>query len=157
MRITEVKRHLDGREERFELELVLRRTHLLIAEYSFKKTLYADGFTLPRGARSYGFFWPRRSYIMYRMLDASGSLIANRFDIVEDVRFAERTVAYTDLFLDLWVGPDGMPHLKDEDEVAHAAREGLLSRSQLNRIEKTKELLLRRHCVIAREAARLLA
>lgn len=157
MRITEVKRQLDGREECFELKLVLRRTHLLIAEYRFKKTLLADGFTLPRGARSYGFFWPRRPYIMYRMLDASGSLIANRFDVVEDVRLAERTVTYTDLFLDLWVGPDGTPHLEDQDEVTDAARDGLLSRSQLNRIEKTKELLLRRHWVIAREAARLLS
>ncbi len=157
MRITEVKRHPDGREVRFDLQLVQRHPHLIVASFVHPKALQRDGFTFERGAVSYGFFWKRRSYVMYRMLDASGCLVANRFDIVEDVRLAERTVSYTDLFLDLWVDPDGTPHLKDEDEVTDAARNGLLSRSQRNRIEKTKELLLRRHWVISREAARLLS
>ena len=156
-RITEVKRHPDGREVRFDLQLIQRHPHLIVAGYVHPKALQRDGLTFDRGATSYGFFWRRRPYVMYRMLDASGSLIANRFDIVEDVRLAERTVTYTDLFLDLWVGPDGKPHLEDEDEVTDASRDGLLSRSQLNRIEKTKELLLRRHWVIATEAARLLS
>ena len=157
MRITEVKRHPDGREVRFDLQLIQRHSHLIVASYVHAKALQRDGFTMDLGAISYGFFWLRRPYVMYRMLDASGRLIANRFDIVEDVRLAERTVTYTDLFLDLWVGPDGAPRLEDEDEVTEAARGGLLSRSQVDRIEKTKELLLRRHQVIAREAARLLS
>lgn len=157
MRITEVKRSPDGREVRFDLQLVQRHPHLVVASFLHPKALQRDGFTFARGAVSYGFFWRRRPYVMYRMLDTSGSLVANRFDIVEDVRLAERTVTYTDLFLDIWVDPDGTAHLEDEDEVTDAAREGLLSRSQLHRIEKTKELLLRRHRVIAREAARLLS
>ena len=156
MRITEVKRHPNGKEVRFDLQLVQRRPHLIVASFVHPNALQRDGFSFERGAVSYGFFWRRRPYVMYRMLDASGSLVANRFDIVENVRLAERTVAYTDLFLDLWVGPDGTPHLKDEDEVSDAAREGLLSRSQLKRIEKTKDLLLRRHGVIAKAAERLL-
>ena len=157
MRITEVKRHLDGREVRFDLQLIQRHPHLVVASYLHPKALQRDEFTFDRGAISYGFFWRRRPYVMYRMVDASGRLIASRFDVVEDVRLAERTVTYTDLFLDLWLGPDGTPRLEDEDEVTEAARAGLLSQSQLNKIEKTKELLLRRHRAIAREAARLLS
>ncbi len=157
MRITEIKQHPDGREVRFDLQLIQRHPHLIVASFVHPEAVQRDGFTFDRGAVSYGFFWRRRPYVMYRMLDASGSLIANRFDVVEDVRLAERTVTYTDLFLDLWVDPDGTPHLEDKDEVTDASRDGLLSRSQLYRIEKTKELLLRRHRVIAREAARLLS
>ncbi len=156
-RITEVKRHPDGREVRFDLQLIQRYAHLIVARFVHPMALQRDSFTIDHDAISYGFFWRWRPYVMYRMLDASGRLIANRFDVVEDVRLAERTVAYTDLFLDLWVGPDGTPHLEDEDEVTDAGCGGLLSRSQLNRIEETKELLLRRHRVIATEAARLLS
>ncbi len=33
MRITEVKRHLDGRTERFDCHLVLRRPHLVVVRF----------------------------------------------------------------------------------------------------------------------------
>ncbi len=156
MRITEVKRHIGGREDRFELGLVLQRPHLVIGSYEHPRSRRSGGFTFEHGALSYGFFWRRRPYVMYRMLDASGNLIAHRFDVVENVRLAEQTVSYTDLLLDLWVDSDGNAHLEDENEVADAERNGLLSRAQLDRIERTKDLLLRRHKAIAGEAAGLL-
>ncbi len=157
MHITEIKRHPDGREHRFQLDVVLQQPHLVIGSFKHTRPRQAGGFAFERGALSFGYFWKRRSYVMYRMLDAAGSLVANRFDVVEDVQLAPGTVSYMDLYLDLWVSADGTTQFEDEDEVTAAAREGLLSRSQLDRIEKTKELLLRRHRVIAREAAALLA
>ena len=156
MRIEEIKRHPDGHEVRFDLQLVQRHPHLIVAAFVHPKELQRDGFVFERGAVSYGFFWNRRPYVMYRMLDLQGQLVASRFDVVEDVRLAERTVTYTDLYLDLWVDSSGTPHLRDEDEVSEAFDNGLLSRSQLQKIEQTKELLLNRHTVIAREATRLL-
>jgi predicted RNA-binding protein associated with RNAse of E/G family len=90
------------------------------------------------------------------MVGPNGHLIAHRFDVVEDVRLDEGEVSYTDLLLDLWVDPRGSLRVEDEDEVAEYARRGLLSAAQRARIERTRGLLLRRHAVIAREAARLL-
>ena len=156
MRITEVKRHLNGREVRFDLQLVLRRPHLIVASFVHPKTLQRDGFTFERGAVSYGFFWRRRPYVMYRMLGPQGRLVANRFDVVEDVHLGEREVSYRDLLLDIWIDASGVVQVEDESDVADARREGTLSNAQLERINRTRDLILRRHRVIAAGAERLL-
>jgi protein associated with RNAse G/E len=156
VRISEVKRHLDGRIERFPCWLLLRRPHLVVLRFDHEEERQAGDFVFLKGSRSFGFFWRRRSYLLYRMVGPNGHLIAHRFDVVEDVRLDEGEVSYTDLLLDLWVDPRGSLRVEDEDEVAEYARRGLLSAAQRARIERTRGLLLRRHAVIAREAARLL-
>ena len=156
MQIEEIKRHLDGRVERHSLRLVLRRPHLVVALYEFAQGLQADGFTFARGSFTYGFFWKRRPYVMYRMLDRQGQLVANRFDVFEDVRLGERDVSYRDLLLDLWIDAAGVVQIADEDEVDQARRDGKLSVAQLQRIEHTRELLLRRHRATTRGAEQLL-
>ena len=157
MEITEVKRHLDGRVERFACRLVLRRPHLAVLRFDHKEARPAGGLRLPAGSRTFGFFWRRRPYVLYRIVGPGGRLIAHRFDVVEDVRLGETEVSYTDLLLDLWVDANGTAQIEDEDEVEEHARRGLLSPGQRKRIERTRELLLRGQQAIAREAARLLA
>ena len=157
MRVTEVKRHLDGRVERFGCRLVARRPHFALLRFDHGGELRAGGFRFPAGSRSYGFFWRRRPYQLYRMVGPDGRLIAHRFDVVEGVRLGEDEISYTDLVLDLWVDAQGRARVEDEDELAEYARRGLLSKAQRARIERTRGLLLRRHDVIAREAAGLLA
>lgn len=156
MRITEVKRHLDGRAERFDCRLVLLRPNLAVVRFDHEKQRQAGGYRIPAGSRTHGFFWRQRPYVLYRIAGPDGRLIAHRFDVVEDVRLGEREVSYTDLLLDLWVDPDGQARLEDEDEVEEHARRGLLASAQRRRIDMTRDLLLRRHRVIVREAARLL-
>lgn len=156
-RIVEVKRHLDGRVERFECALLLRRPHVLVVRFDHRKALGAGGGVIPAGSRSYGFFWRRRPYQLYRICGPDGRLIAHRFDVMQDVRLSEREVSYTDLLLDLWVDAQGRARLEDEDEVAVYARRGLLSTAQRRRIERARAVLLRGHRRIAREAERLLA
>jgi predicted RNA-binding protein associated with RNAse of E/G family len=156
VRIYEVKRHLDGTEERYTLTLVRREPHVVVAEYRFKKSYVRDGFDIPRGSKTYGFFWRRRPYIMYRMIDPKGRNIADRYDVVRDVELGEREVAYTDVLLDVWVRPDGSTLVEDEDEVAEAARDGLLSRAEVREVERVRDLILRRHRAIEGEIGRLL-
>ncbi len=156
MRITEVKRHLDGREERFACDLVLRRPHVAVLRHVSERARYASGFRIPAGSRTLGFFWPRRPYVLYRIEAPSGALIVHRFDVVEDVRIAGGEVSYRDLLLDVCVDPAGRAAVDDEDEVADSARRGALSRAQAERIDATRALLLRRHGAIVREAVRLI-
>lgn len=156
MRITEVKRHVEGGAYRFECELVLRQRHLVVVLFRHWRGRSAGGFPIPRGSSTHGFFWSRRPYSVYRIVGPNGGLIAHRYDIVEDVRLGEREVSYLDLLLDVWVAPDGTVLVEDEDEVADYARRGLLSRAQRGRIERARALVLRRHPAVAREAARLL-
>jgi hypothetical protein len=156
VQITEVKRHLDGRVERFACTLVLRRPHLVVVCFDHKRRRRAGGFVLPAGGRSHGFFWRRRPYVLYRILGPRGRLIAHRFDAVADVRLRDDEVSYLDLLLDVWVDPSGAARVEDDDHVADYAARGLLSRARARRIASTRALLVRRHRAIAGEAARLL-
>ena len=157
MRITEVKRHPDGSAHRFQCELLVRRPHLAVVLFRHRRGRSAAGFHVPRGSRTHGFFWTRRPYSLYLISGPDGRPIAGRFDVVEDVRLGDAEVSYLDLVLDIWVAPDGTALVEDEDEVAEARRRGLLSAAQVRRIERTRDLLLRRHAAIRGEAARLLA
>jgi len=157
MDVIEVKRHLDGRVERFACRLVARERHVAILRFDHRGRRMAGGFELPAGGRTYGFFWPRRAYVLYRIVGPDGALIVHRFDVVESVRLGEREVSYLDLLLDVLVDPAGRVRVEDEDHVADCSRRGLLSKPQQARIGRAKMLLLRRHNAIEREAARLLA
>lgn len=157
MRITEVKRHVKGGARRYACELVLRRPHVVVVRYRHWRRRSDGGFSIPRGSRTYGFYWRRRPYSLYRIVRADGSLIAHRYDIVEDVRLGEREVSYLDLLVDIWFAPDGAALIEDEDEVGDYARRGLLAKAKVRAIERARDLVLRRHPVIAREAERLLA
>ncbi|MEX2159473.1 MAG: DUF402 domain-containing protein [Dehalococcoidia bacterium] len=155
MRITETKRHLDGSEHQFECELVLRRPDIVVVRFDHWEGRSAGGFDIPRGSRTDGFFWRRRHYSLYRMTGPDARPIADRFDIVEDVRFEESEVSYLDLLVDVWVAPDGTVLVEDEDEVEDHLARGLLSQAQRDRIERTAALLKRQHRRIIYEAARL--
>ena len=157
MRVVEVKRHLDGRVERFDCRLVLRRPQMAVLRFDHPARLRAGGFVLPAGGRTFGFFWRRRPYVYYRIEGPDGRLILHRFDVVEEVRLADAEVSYTDLLLDVLVDPSGVARVEDDDDVVEYARRGLLSASQQARIERAQSLLLRRHAAIEREAGRLLA
>ncbi len=156
-RIVENKRHLDGTEHRFECELLSLRPHLAIVLFRHWRGRSAGGFRFPRGSRTYGFFWRRRSYSLYRMLAPNGRLIAHRFDVLEDVCPSKSEISYLDLVLDVWVAPGGAVTVEDEDEVADHARRGLLSRAQRLRIARTRDNIVKHHRRIFREAGRLLA
>jgi hypothetical protein len=154
--ITETKRHLDGTSHRFRCELIALRPEVAIVLFRHWRGRSAGGFRFPKGSRTYGFFWRRRAYSLYRMVGPSGRLIAHRFDVLEDVRLSEREVSYLDLLLDVWVAPDGTVTVEDDDEVEEYAARGLLSRAQQRRIARTRELIARDHRRIEREAEELL-
>ena len=155
-RIVENKQHLDGTEHRFECELLALQPHLAIVLFRHWRGRSAGGFRIPRGSRTYGFFWHRRSYSLYRMVAPNGRLIAHRFDVLEDVRLSESEISYLDLFVDIWVAPDGTVTIEDEDEVVDHARQSLLSKAQMRRINRTRDYIVKHHRRIVREAGRLL-
>ena len=91
-----------------------------------------------------------------RLNDDEPPQLFHRFDVVEDVHLGEREVSYRDLLLDIWIDASGVVQVEDESDVADARREGTLSNVQLDRINGTRDLILRRHRVIAAGAERLL-
>ena len=67
---------------------------------------------------------------------------ANILTPVRIERGAGETWHTTDLFLDVFVTPDGKPHVLDRDEFAEAVREGWLEPEQAQRAEAEAERLL---------------
>ena len=103
------------------------------------------------------FFWRWRNYNLYRFHSPQGDALGHRFDVVSEVRIAPDRVRYLDLLLDVLVGADGTVIVEDEDDVAGAISQGLLTENQLGTIERTRDLLLRSHDHIVREALAELA
>ncbi|MEZ4501902.1 MAG: DUF402 domain-containing protein [Dehalococcoidia bacterium] len=149
-RVIEVKRTLDGREQRFECELIHRDARVLVVLYRFERR--------GRQLRSYGLFWPRRPYNCYYVVPAEGDQVAfARFDVVAGLEVRPDLdppeVCYRDLLLDLWVDADGA-RFEDEDEVEAAWAS--LDAADRARIERGRTVLERGHPRIRAEVRRLL-
>lgn len=142
-RIVEVKRKLDGSEQRFDCELIERTSSFVMARYRFEA---AAG-----PIDSYGCFWVRRPYLCYHMVHREdGREWVSRFDVVRDMRLGSIEVSYTDLLLDLWVDGDGA-RWEDDDEVEAASVSGALDEADRQRIEAARALLNRRHRAVVRQ------
>lgn len=150
----ETKRTLDGRLQHFSTRLLLRTPGFVAVRYDFTGTtpVTVSGFVIPPGCYSLGFFWRARTYDLYHIARADGSPVADRFDVIERVRIRRDGVEFTDLLLDLWVGPDGTARFEDEEEVAEARARGLIDDTRYAIIERTARHLRRHHARIIAEA-----
>ena len=156
-RITEIKRHLDGREERFECELVSMELGEAVIRYVWHRDQpFRDGpIYLPAGDTiTWAFYWEGRHFLVYKFMAADGKLFGHRFDICEKVKIRPDTISWTDLMLDLWVDPRNKIHVLDEEEVEISKARGLLAPHHLKIIEQTKHHLLEKHKIILGEVTR---
>ena len=152
--VIEVKRHLDGREERFETELVHRARGALIVLYRMPDSRWG-------ALDSYGCYWSDRTYVCYHMVrpdgaPAAGREVVTRFDVARDIEIADGAVRFADLLLDLVV-EDGEPRWEDEHEVAEALRAGALSPADAAYIDRARRTLEQGHSRIVRDVRWLLA
>ena len=157
MTITEVKHHLDGREERYECELLLKTDEAALVRFAFRQDEpHQDGpFRLPAGEIvTLAAFWEDRPYLIYRLLDADRTLIGHRFDVCEDVRIRDE-IHYTDLVLDIWVPPDGTVYVLDADEVAEATSSGRIDANQAATVARSRRYLEAHSQDVIRELDRL--
>ena len=151
--VIEVKRHLDGREERFETELVHEARGALVVLYRMPES--------PRGPLdSYGCYWSGRTYVCYHMVRPEGAAdagreVVTRFDVACDIEIADGEARFRDLLLDLVV-EDGRARWEDEDEVAEAIRSGALGPADAAYIERSRRTLEQGHRRIVRDVRWLL-
>ena len=138
-RFIEVKRRLDGSEERFPSR-PLRVTEDL-AVVSFR--LPAAVGDIPKGTTTLGWFWRRRSYNLYRFLGKSDDVLLHRFDVLDEVEITDDAVSYLDLIVDVLVSPTGEVTIEDEDELRAAAKKGLLDDRRVRAIERALTTITR--------------
>lgn len=143
-RLVEVKRKLDGSEQRFELERWLVRPDLVVGRW---RATAENSFRVPAGAWSWGVWRPHLPMGVYRLHGPDGSLWRYRIDVIEAVEIDEETIRYRDLLLDarlLREEEDSEAftlRFEDEDEVAAALAAGTLSRGQRWRIDWVRGVL----------------
>lgn len=155
--IIEVKRKLDGSEERFATELVHHSPSLLLVLFRIDRG--------PDSLDSYGCFWPRRPYGCYHIVRPPGAPdagreVLSRFDVLRDVEIDGDEVRYLDLLLDLVVRVDAAGRIKtrweDEDEVVAALASGLLDAAGGAYVAGARRTLERRHRRVVGEIRALL-
>lgn len=156
-RYLEVKVKPDGTALEYETDLVHRDRTLVIVRFMMVRGGGPPRLpvVVPAGSVSYGYFWVRRPYNVYRWLHADGSLIAHRFDAVTDVRIAEDSVRYRDLALDWWAFPDGTLVEEDRDELEALAASGALSPKDLERANEAARQVFSRYRHIIDEVVAL--
>lgn len=127
----ERKRKADGTVHDYETELVHRDQTVVIVRFVMTRGGGPPRLpvVVPAGSVSYGYFWPRRPYNVYRWMTARGDLIAHRFDAVTDVKVTESAVDYRDLILDWWAFPDGSITEEDREELDEAVKAGTITAS----------------------------
>src|SRR3954451_24647830 len=130
MAFTEVKRRLDGSEERFDCELLHLTEDVAVVSFRIPVSVGA----VPKGTNTIGWFWRRRPYNLYRFVDGNGDALLHRFDVLDEVRISTDGVEYLDLIIDVLVSPTGEVTIEDEDELKAAAKRGLVDERRLGAI-----------------------
>jgi hypothetical protein len=151
-KFTEVKRRLDGSEERFDCTPVHLTDDVAIVEFRIPVAV-GD---VPKGSTTIGWFWRRRPYNLYRFVGKDGNPLLHRFDVVDEVRIEEDSVEYLDLIVDVLVSPMGEITIEDEDELQRAAKRGAVDEGRVDAIERALTTITRDWRRIVREALRQL-
>jgi predicted RNA-binding protein associated with RNAse of E/G family len=154
--VTEVKHHLRGNRDEYQVELLWRDSTLVLVRFVAKTVMKGDGVRFPAGAYTYGYFWDDRNYNIYRMHFPDGQLFAHRFDVLKDFRFDEDRFEWTDLLLDLWVYADGSTTWKDDDQVAAFLESGRMSPEDGALVAEVREILATTHDELIAEAGQIL-
>ena len=143
MKVTEIKRWLDGRQERFVCEALRITDQVAVLRFLVppESNYVVHDAAISPGSATLAVFWEGANYLVYKMIDSSGALIGYRFDVCKDVDITLDKVKWTDLVLDAWVATTSSIVFLDEDEVVELRVSGLISDKDYKIIEKTKEFL----------------
>lgn len=153
----EVKLKHGGQRIVYPTTLIHRRPGLVIVRFLMQKGGGPPRLPVqvPPGSISYGYFWARRPYNVYRWLRPDGALIAHRFDAVDGVRISAEEVVYRDLVLDWWALPDASLIEEDRDELAELTAAGELSPRDLARANEAARQVFSRYRHIIDEVVEL--
>ncbi len=97
---------------------------------------YLRDVVFDRGYRAVWFLFKDRPFDVGRIYRPDGTWTGYYSDILEPVRWVDADPTtlqpITDLFLDLWIAPDGRHRVLDEDEFEEAIGRGILTGEQID-------------------------
>ncbi len=148
--VEEIKIHKNKETQRFRCDLVHCRPGYMVLSYTSSKPGKISDISIPPGSTTIAHYWQDRHYVLWRMFDVSGNLIGSLFHICRNVNISESRVGYEDLLLDIWVAPDGIVRILDEDEVEQCRQARLLTAAE-------EEIIAMQKSHITRDFAKIIA
>lgn len=143
-RLTVIKRDPQGRETwRYEGEVLERGdTHLILEAFFDREDRPFMGTTLKRGDRFIETYFTDRWYNLFEIHDREdGRLKGTYCNVCTPARFTEGLVEYEDLYLDVWMDPQGKQTVLDRDEFEAAELEEGTREAALRALEELEEYL----------------
>jgi uncharacterized protein len=116
-RCLEIKRKLDGTEQRFACELVALQPPVAVLRYLVDREWRVSDIRLSPGCVTYAVYWTDRPYNVYWWVDAQGESLGYYFNVADSVRLTAELVQWRDLSLDVLVHNDGTAEVLDEHEL----------------------------------------
>ena len=123
----ELKWHYEG-------EIIARGDNwLTLAAFFDREDMPIMDVTLRRGDKFVETYYSDRGYNIFEIYDRDdGALKGYYCNVTRPARFVDGRVEYEDLFLDLWVGADGIQTVLDEDEFLTADLDDATRRAALD-------------------------
>ena len=141
-KIEEIKRHKNKPEQRFLCDLALReKDHIVLVYHAETAGRIADIDIAP-GSTTIAHYWQSGGCVLWRMFAADRTLVGTLFHICNNTDIQETSVSYDDLILDIWITPQEIARVLDEDELADAIKAGLVTNDEQNWIEQQKKIIL---------------
>jgi hypothetical protein len=138
----EIKRHKNKPEQRFLCDLALREPgHIVLVYHASSAGRIAD-IDIPPGSTTIAHYWQDGGYVLWRMFAADCTLIGSLFHICANTDIQETSVSYDDLIVDIWITPQNIARILDEDELADAIKAGIITNDELSWIKQQKNIIL---------------
>jgi len=115
--INEYKDVLVGRPKQFRCELVEFTETAAVVIYQLQNEVVLESTCMPAGTISFGYFWQERNYNIYHFVAAEGHTLGFYFNISDSTQIDETRIYWRDLVVDIFITPDGICRVLDEDEI----------------------------------------
>lgn len=139
MKILEIKRHLNKRDESYLCDLFKRGRDYVVLEYVSDQPGRVGDVTFEVKSTTYAYYRTRAGYVLWKMFGADNKLKGHLFHICRDQQVKDDRVEYLDLLLDIWVGADGKLTILDRDEVEACAAKGVIGEQDLAWIARQEQ------------------
>jgi predicted RNA-binding protein associated with RNAse of E/G family len=143
--IEEVKVHKNKETQRFPCQVILREEGYVVLLYKSSSEGKIADIIIEKGSFTIAHYWTDRGYILWRMFDADKTLIGTLFHICRNIEITDRRVTYLDMIVDIWITPDGVIRVLDEDELEECRSDGMVTQDETDWIEAQKEIILKNY------------
>jgi len=139
--VTEVRQHVMTRPSYFHCRMLRRTEDEVWLEYTSAREGAIKGIRVPAGSRTVARYRLRSDHVPWRITGPDGSEVCSLIHLADRLRIAPDRVSYRDLLLDVLVLPGRPPEVIDQDDLARAEAEGLLTESKVRAIQAAAERL----------------